>query len=171
MDLCQATGTPEEITLGGQTFNIRLLTLREWAEVQKYLKKELPSPVTRVGIAVDQAWDAGTPLKQTTIDALYDRAERAALTWPPRIGTKEWFDGLDTVEGGWERLLFEVISKTHPVFTLAQAHELAPKVKANEWADLIRVALWGTHPAPKDEGAPPPPASPSATTGTGQSPV
>jgi hypothetical protein len=168
MDLVQATGGGEELTLGGQTFNIRLLILLEWAEVQKFLKKELPSPITRVGIAVDQAWDAGTPLKQATIDALYDRAERAALTWPPRIGTKEWFDGLDTIEGGWERVLFEVVSKTHPAFTLAQANELAPKVKANEWADLIRVSLWGTHPAPKGEGAEPePPASPSATTGIG----
>jgi hypothetical protein len=168
MDLVQATGGGEELALGGQTFNIRLLTLREWAEVQKFLKKELPSPVTRVGIAIQQAKVAGTPLDSSTVDALYDRAEKAALTWPPRLGSKEWFDGLDTIEGGWERVLFEVLSKTYPAFTLSQADELAPKVKANEWADLIRVSLWGTHPAPKDEGATPePPASPSATTGTG----
>jgi hypothetical protein len=168
MDLVQATGGGEELLLGGQTFNIRLLTLREWSEVQKFLKKELPSPVTRAAIAIQQAKVAGTPLDSSTVDALYDRAEKAALTWPPRIGTKEWFDALDTVEGGWERVLFEVVSKVNPAFTLPQADELAPKVKANEWADLIRVALWGTHPAPKGEGATPgPPASPSATTGTG----
>jgi hypothetical protein len=168
MDLVQATGGGEELTLGGQAFNPRLLTLREWAEVQKFLKKELPSPVTRAAIAIQQAKDEGTPLDQATMDALYDRAEKAALTWPPRIGTKEWFDALDTVEGGWERVLFEVVSKVNPAFTLPQADELAPKVKANEWADLIRVSLWGTHPAPKGEGATPgPPASPSATTGTG----
>jgi hypothetical protein len=168
MDLAQATSAPEEITLGGQTFNIRLLTLREWGLVQSWLKRELPSPVTRAAIAIQQSKASGSPLDATTIDALYDRAEKAALTWPPQIGTKEWFDGLDTVEGGWERVLFEVVSKVNPTFTLAQADELAPKVKANEWADLIRVSLWGTHPAPKGEGATPePPASPSATTGTG----
>jgi hypothetical protein len=133
MDLVQATGGGEELLLGGQTFNIRLLTLREWSEVQKFLKKELPSPVTRAAIAIQQAKVAGTPLDSSTVDALYDRAEKAALTWPPRIGTKEWFDALDTVEGGWERVLFEVVSKVNPAFTLPQADELAPKVKANGW--------------------------------------
>src|SRR4051812_24929555 len=101
MDSVQATGGGEELTLGGQTFNIRLLTIREWAEVQKFLKKELPSPVTRAAIAIQQSKAMGTPLDATTIDAMYDRAERAALTWPPRLGSKEWFDAMDLVEGGW----------------------------------------------------------------------
>jgi hypothetical protein len=166
MDLATATNAPEEITLGGKAYRVRLLTMRERGILQAFVKSKLVSPVTRVGTAYDEAAAAGTPFSKATKDELYARAEIAATTWPPRFGSTAWFDAVDNIEGGWERVLFEVLSKVDPGFTQEQADELAPSVTMDEWADLIRVAFWGTPPAPKN-GASPTTASPSGTTGTG----
>jgi hypothetical protein len=166
MDLAVAAGVPEEVTLAGKPFRVRLLSMRERGVLQAFLKQHLQSPVTRAAVAIQQAKDAGTPLDRPIEDRIWERAEAAALTWPPRFGSTAWFDAVDNIEGGWERVLFEVLGKTDPGFTQEEADGLAPSVTMDEWADLIRVAFWGTPPAPKN-GASPTTASPSGTTGTG----
>jgi hypothetical protein len=166
MDLAVAAGVPEEVTLAGKTYRVRLLTMREKGVLQAFLKSKLQSPVTRAAIAIQQAKDAGTPLDRPIEDRIWERAEVAALTWPPRFGSAAWFDAVDGIEGGWEQVLFEVLSKVDLDFTLDKANELAPSVTMDEWADLVRVAFWGTPPAPKNgEAASPTPSSPSGTTG------
>jgi hypothetical protein len=167
MDLAVAAGVPEEVTLGGKTYQARLLTMRERGVLQAFLKSKHQSPVTRVGTAIDEAVAAGRPLSKAAVDQLYERAEAAALTWPPRFGSTAWFDAVDGTEGGWERVLFEVVSKVDPGFTQEEADKLAPSVAMDEWADLIRVAFWGTPPAPKKADPSPTTASPSGTTGQG----
>jgi hypothetical protein len=166
MDLAVATGVPEEITLAGKTYRARLLSMRERGVLQSYLKSKLVSPVTRIGNAIDEAKAAGAPLSKAAKDDLYERAEVAALTWPPRFGSPAWFDAVDGIEGGWEQVLFEVLSKVDPDFTLDRAEKLAPAVTLDEWGDLIRVAFWGT--PPKGGGADGQtltPSNPSGTTG------
>jgi hypothetical protein len=171
VDLAVAANVPEEVTLGGKPYRIRLLTMRERGVLQGFLKSKLVSPVTRVGTAIDEARAAGAPLSKAAVDQLYERAEAAALAWPPRFGSRAWFDAMDGIEGGYERLLFEVVSKVDLAFTIEQAEGLAPDVTNDEWFDLVRVAFWGTPPAPKKGAdASPTPASPSATTGQGSSP-
>jgi hypothetical protein len=165
MDLATAAGVPEEVTLAGKPFRARLLSMRERGSLQAFLKQHLQSPVTRAAVAIQQAKDAGTPLDRPIEDRMWDRAEAAALTWPPRFGSAEWFKAIEGIEGGYEQLLFEVLNKTDPDFTLDRADKLAPDVTGDEWFDLIRVAFWGTPPAPKN-GASPTTASPSGTTGT-----
>lgn len=153
MDLTQATGTPETITISGREYPVRLLNMREWASVQSFLKKEQPSPVTRACVAIDQARAAGTPLSRQTQDAMLDHAQVAALNWPPRLGSDAWFDALARIDDGDARLLHEVLSKTDAAFTIERARELAPAVTSAEWGELIRVALFGTHPRPKGEAS------------------
>jgi hypothetical protein len=165
MDLAVAAGVPEEVTLGGKTYRARLLTMRERGVIQEFIKLKHQSPVTRVGIAIDEAAAGGTPLTKAAKDELYERAEVAATTWPPRFGSTAWFAALDGIEGGWERVIFEVVSKVDPGFTLERADELAPSVTQDELFDLIRVAFWGTPPAPKKDAPPPTTESPSGTTG------
>jgi hypothetical protein len=169
MDLAVAAGVPEEVTLGGKTYRVRLLSMRERGVIQAFLKQHLQSPNTRAAIAIQQAKDAGTPLDRPIEDRIWERAEVAATTWPPRFGSTAWFDAVDNIEWGWERVLFEVVSKVDPGFTQEEADKLAPSVTMDEWADLIRVAFWGTPPAPKKAAQPPTTASPSGTTGTGSS--
>lgn len=169
MDLAQATGVPEPVELAGQDYPVRLLTMREWAALSSWLKKESPSPVTRAAQAIKQARLAGEPFDIATEKALLDHAQQAALNWPPRIGSSEWFEAISRVDGGDVRLLYEVLSKTDLGFTLEKAEALAPRIDREEWADLVRVSFYGTHPVPKPTPAPAStsaPVSPSPTNGT-----
>jgi hypothetical protein len=154
MDLAQATGVPETVKLGGEEYSVRLLSHREWGAVQAFLKRELPSPVTRVGVAIDEARAAGTPLSKSAVDQLYDRAEAAATHWPPQHGSQAWLNALSGIDGGDAQVLFEVLSKTDPAFTIEKAAALAPKVVTAEWDELFRVSLYGGPPRPKGEAAP-----------------
>jgi hypothetical protein len=154
MDLAQATGMPETVILGGEEYSVRLLSHREWGAVQAFLKRELPSPVTRVGVAIDEARAAGTPLSKAAVDQLYERAEAAATRWPPQHGSQAWINALSGIDGGDAEVLFEVLSKTDPAFTVEQAEALAPKVVTAEWDELFRVSLYGGPPRPKDGTAP-----------------
>jgi hypothetical protein len=168
MDLATTANIPEEITLAGKPYRVRQLTFREKGVLQAFIKAKHQSPVTRVGTAIDEGIAFGNPLSKAAVDQLYERAEVAATTWPPRFGSQAWFSALDGIEGGYEQLLFEVLSKTDLDFTLEKADALAPSVSRDEWFNLIRVSFWGTPPAPKKD-ANPTPSSPSGTTGTGGS--
>jgi hypothetical protein len=99
MDLTQATGVPEPVELAGQDYPVRLLTMREWAALSAWLKKESPSPVTRAAQAIKQARLAGEPFDIATEKALLDHAQQAALNWPPRIGSSEWFEAISVSTG------------------------------------------------------------------------
>lgn len=149
MDLAQATGVDEEITLGGGEYRVRLLTMREWGVLSSWLKSKIPSPVTNALLAIQQAKNAGEPIGQAAQDDLLDHAQRSALKWPPRLGTEAWFDAIGSIDGGDARFLYEVLSKTHLDFTEEKAKALVPKVTGEEWGELIRVSLFGTHPRPK----------------------
>jgi hypothetical protein len=162
VDLAEATGNPEWITLGGDEYPVRLLRMEEWGAVTSWLKRENPSPVTRAALAISQAQQAGEPLTAEAEEKLLDHAQRAALSWPPKVGTPEWFDAIERVEGGMKKLLHEVLSRTDPAFTTERAEALAPRVSRPEWGELIRVSLFGGAPRPKDDGArsgPDPPRS------------
>lgn len=149
MDLAQATGAIESIDLAGQSYPIRALTLNEWGKLQAWLKKHHPSPVTRAAEAIKQARDAGAPLDQATQDDLLDHAQRAALTWPPRVGTRSWLDAIESAEGGLEHLLHAVLSAADPAATPERAELLARAVPVEGWIELISLALHGRPSAPK----------------------
>jgi hypothetical protein len=173
MDLAQAVNSPEEIELDGKEYRVRLLTMREWAVLSVFIKKNVPSPVTNALLAVQQARAAGEVVGQAAQDDLLDHAQRMALRWPPRLGTTAWFDAINSIEGGDARLLLEVLNKCDPSFDEAKAAALVPRLSDDEWGALIRVALYGTHPRPKDDGgtATTPPTTPTTPTpGTSSSP-
>lgn len=153
MDLAESTGNPEWITLGGDEYPVRLLKLEEWGAVTSWLKRENPSPITRAAMAISQAQQMGEPLSAEAEEKLLDHAQRAALSWPPKLGTPEWFDAIERVEGGTAKLLYEVLHRTDAAFTAERAGPLAPRVSRPEWGELIRVSLFGGAPRPKDDGA------------------
>jgi hypothetical protein len=152
MDLAQAVNSPEEIELDGKEYRVRLLTMREWAVLSVFIKKNVPSPVTNALLAVQQARTAGEVVGQAAQDDLLDHAQRMALRWPPRLGTTAWFDAINSIEGGDARLLLEILNKCDPSFDEARAAALVPRLSDDEWGDLIRVSLYGTHPRPKGDG-------------------
>jgi hypothetical protein len=154
MDLSQATGAVETVDLAGEEFPVRLLTLREWGAVTAWLKRANPSPVTRAVRAIDEAAADGAPLSATAREALLDHAQRAALSWPPRLGSTDWFDAFDRTDGGGARLIFEVLSKADPAFTTERAEALAGRFETRDYSELLRVALYGNPPrVPKGSAA------------------
>lgn len=146
MDLAQATGAVETIDLAGEEHQVRLLTLKEWGAITAWLKRQNPSPLTRAAQSIEQARVQGEPLSAATQDQLLDHAQRAALNWPPRLGSTEWFDALDRSDGGQGRLLFEVLSKTEPEFTIERAEVLVKRFSVDDFNELLRVALYGAPP-------------------------
>jgi hypothetical protein len=149
MDLAQATGAAEAIDLAGEPHAVRLLTMREWGELTAWLKRAQPSPLTRAAIAIQEAEDLGQPLSAANQDALLDHAARASLAWPPRLGSKEWLDAFDASEGGQAQFVFHVLRHADPSITLDRVERLVPRMRSGDFAELLRVALYGTHPAPK----------------------
>jgi hypothetical protein len=119
-----------------------------------------------------EAREAGSPLDKRTVDELYERAEALAASWPPMHGTQAWLNILSGLDGGDAKVLYEVLSKTDPAFTIEAAAALAPKVMTDEWDELFRVSLWGGPPRPKGGTATGPSASvsPRPTSGAGSSP-
>lgn len=166
MDLAQATGAVETIDLAGEEHPARLLTFREWGQVTAWLKRANPSPVTRAAHAIEQARESGDPLSQATQDDLLDHAQRAALAWPPRLGSTEWFEAFDRTDGGQGQLLHQVLVKADPEFTLQRAEVLVKRMRSDpDWNELLRVTLYGTPPRPKAGNGTPDATPPSPTTG------
>jgi hypothetical protein len=154
MDLAQAVGAVEVVDLAGEEFPVRLLTLKEWGAVTAWLKRANPSPVTRAVRAIDEAAADGAPLSAPAREALLDHAQRAALSWPPRLGSSEWFDAIDRTDGGPAKLIFEVLSKADAAFTSERAEVLARRFEIRDYSELLRVALYGTPPrVPKGSAA------------------
>ena len=174
MDLSQATGAVETVDLAGEEHPVRLLTMKEWGALTAWLKRQNPSPVTRAGRAIDQAIADGEPLSAATRDIMLDHAQRAALTWPPRLGSTEWFDAFDRAEGGHEHLVFEVLSKADPSITRERVDALVKRFDVRDFNELLRVALYGMPPrVPKAAAGPTsqPPTNGPASTGDSSTPA
>lgn len=148
MDLSVVVGAAEEIDLAGAEYSVRLLTLREWGEISAWLKRRSPSPVTRAGRAIDQAAADGEPLSIETREILLDHAQRAALSWPPRLGSTDWFESIDRADGGQAYLLHQVLSKADKTFTIERATALAKLFSTDDWNELLRVSFYGQPPRP-----------------------
>lgn len=168
MDLAQATGAVETIDLAGEEFRVRLLTLKEWGELTAWLKRRNPSPLTRAARAIDQAAELGEPLSAAAREQLLEHAQRAALSWPPRIGSQEWLDALDRTDGGHAEFIYLALSKTDPAFTRDHAEALAGRFVGRDFNELLRVSFYGTPTALAPKARPAAEAAaPSPTTGPG----
>jgi hypothetical protein len=170
MDLAQANNVPGEIVLGDATYPIRKLKVKEWAQLQAFVKREYPSHMERAARAVRRARAAGDPLDATTRDEMFDHAQRADLSWPPPVGSQRWLNTVEDIDGGLQTLLFEVLSKADPGFTREAADLLSPRLDVTQWLDLIHFATDGVHyvpkaPPPGDAGGPTTTSSPSPTSG------
>lgn len=159
MDLAQATGAVELVDLAGEEHPVRLLTMKEWGAVTAWIKRQNPSPLTRAAHAIEQARAEGEPLSPATQDELLDHAQRAALNWPPRLASTEWFEAFDRTDGGGAQLVYQVLAKADPSFTLERAERLVRRFWTDDYNELFRVALYGAPKRPKAAAAEPAPAA------------
>lgn len=156
MNLIQATNTPVKLRLGGTEYPVRFLNFRELASVSAWIEEHVPSPLARAMQAIGQLKAAGKAPDSATEETMLDHATNASLSWPPRVGSKPWFDALDGAEGGLAELVFTIISKTIPNFDREKAQSLVDKVTAEEFLDLAYLGVYGIR-LKKDEAADPDP--------------
>lgn len=133
MDLPTLHNTPRQMTLAGKTFTVSALKQREWAEVQRWIKENSPSPLS--------------VLKSDDLDGLTisDKKEllaqaiKEAVYWPPAVGTPEWWRAL--MKDGGEAKMFHVVLSKHQPITEEEATDLAETCSPQEGLDLSRLAL------------------------------
>lgn len=146
MDLIQATNTPISLRLGGASYQVRSLNFRELASISAWIEENVPSPLARAAQALTQLRGVGKSPDSGTEELLLDHAANQMLSWPPRVGTKAWFDALDGADGGLVELVYTILSKTVPSFDREKAQVLSEKLEASEVLELIYLGVLGVRP-------------------------
>lgn len=157
MDLIQATNTPVSLKLGGASYKVRFLNFRELATVSAWIEEHVPSPLARAVQALTQLRGAGKAPDSGTEELLLDHAASQMLSWPPRVGTKTWFDALDGTDGGLVELVYTILSKTVPDFDREKAQVLTNKLEAHEVLELIYLGVLGVRPKKAESAVEPDP--------------
>lgn len=153
--LDELTAAPRTLTLAGRQFTVSPLELREWGDLQGWLKDNGQSPLKAVAPGLDALSDGD----RKTVLAM---AMEKQLRWPPRVATTEWFEAISGSAGGDARFLWAVLRKHQPGLTLEEADRLAQAASVEESQALVLLAI-GVDPPPKSP-------APSGTATTGRKP-
>lgn len=157
MDFIQATNTPVSLKLAGSNYSVRFLNFRELAPISAWIEEHVPSPYARAAQALTQLRASGKAPDAATEELLLDHAVNQTLVWPPRVGSKPWFDALDGVEGGLVELVYTILSKTIPTFDRGKAQELADKMTTTEFLELVYMGVYGVRPKKVEDAVEPDP--------------
>ncbi len=147
MDLAVLVNAPREITLAGKTFLVSALTLSDWGTLSAFLKDHSTDPVVAALDQLSKAKASGVVVADEDRKALFESARRDARSWPPRVGSQEWFDLMLWTEGASEKFLACVLRK-HQTVTDAELARVNSETTPEESRLLIHRAL-GLEPSPK----------------------
>lgn len=165
-DLTQAC---RPVTLAGREFPVRSLRLREWGEVQAWLKSVAPNPVTLAIRSLAEASAQG-PVPQTVQDALFRQAQEESRRWPPKVGSMAWINALDEFDGGISRFLRAALAPGGTTLDEDAAEWLAANIARSELGRLLDACFSGDPSVPKGlEGAIPLGRRPTTGAGYGNS--
>lgn len=139
--LDELTAAPRTLTLAGRHFTVSPLELREWGELQGWLKDNGQSPLKAIGPGLDSLSDADRRV-------VLSMAMEKQLRWPPRVATTGWFEAISSATGGDARFLWTVLRKHQPDLTLDEADRLAQAAGVEESQTLVLLAI-GVEPPPK----------------------
>lgn len=146
MDFIQATNTPITLKLAGSNYSVRVLNFRELAPISAWIEEHVPSPYARAAQALTQLRASGKPPDTATEELLLDHAANQTLVWPPRVGSKSWFDALDGVEGGVVELVYTILSKTVPTLDRDKVQTLVERMSTPEFLELVYMGIYGIRP-------------------------
>jgi hypothetical protein len=156
MDLSTLTGAPREVDLAGVRYKVPALKMRDWGLIQAWIKDNVPSPMASIR---SEDLSGLSPADKATLMREAIAAQRA---WPPRVGTRAWFEAIDhparplpdgsEAPTGTAVLLHTVLRAGQP-FTLAEAIELDARATAADTMAAVLAAMGVDDDAPKPEGA------------------
>ena len=151
MDLAQATQATQTVTLAGQQFAVRQLKLREWGQIQSWLKERCPSPIAQAVEGIAELRRKGVPFDRDTEQALFRQAQDEARNWPPRVATAEWIRTLESADGGRAKFIQHALEASGTALSEDQAEDLSVRATIDELSDLMRICIHGEILVPKAE--------------------
>jgi hypothetical protein len=164
VDLATAANVPRHVPFVGSTWKVSALKLRQWATLQRWIKDEVPDPVTVALDEIARAETRGVVVSPADRQYLLAEARKEARLWPPGIGSPRWFEILDT-EDGKARFVHAVLSVHQPDLTLEMARDMIDRASGAEVAPLIAAAFGVDRPPDPKAAGPGLPSSPAATNG------
>jgi uncharacterized protein (DUF1800 family) len=166
MDSTQATRCPVALTLAGKDYPIRQLSHSEWAPLQAWLKKSVPSPVAEAVRAIRELESADSRPSDPERSAIMANAHEQARLWPPRVGSQHWFDALNAIDGAPAMTIRAILAAGGTAVTDDEADAIFAEASVEEVGAMWAQALHGDAPSPKaTTGTTDPTAAPSPTTG------
>lgn len=150
--LDELTAAPRTLTLAGRQFTVSPLELREWGELQGWLKDFGRSPIKAVAPSLDA-------LSESDRKAALAIAVEKQMRWPPRVATTDWFEAISEATGGDARFLWTVLRKHQPELAIDEADRLAQAASVEESQALVLLAI-GLEPPPKSPAPVVPKAKP-----------
>jgi hypothetical protein len=164
--LDQLTNATQPVTLAGRVFPVRQLKLREWGELQSWLKSVAPSPIAVATKGLAELRVQGVPVPPDVQDALFRQAQEETRRWPPRVGTAAWLRALEDIDGGRVRFLQVAVASGGTTLSDDEAADIEDAATLEELGDLMRVCLHGEHLVPKAAGETTPPSPTTGESGT-----
>ena len=138
-DLTGLFGTARSFELGGVTYKVTKLKLKDIAEINQWLKEQIPDP----RIAARKYMEG---LPEAVACHVWDQACREP--WPTKLGSPEAGEAMQTYEG-IALLLHLVLRRCQPSLTRDQAGDLAQLMTPDKFGDLITLISPGEPGDPK----------------------
>lgn len=142
MTLDELTAAPRQLSIAGRRYTVGPLELREWGQLQAWLKDNGLSPLRSIAGDLEGLGEADRKF-------LLTKALEQQRRWPPRVATDEWFDAISAA-GGDSQFLLAVLRKHQPDMTPEEAERIARTATPQESLDLIYLAI-GIEPPPKSQ--------------------
>lgn len=134
MDLTTLFPCEQAVRLGGKTFLVLPLRIRDLAVFQEWLNAQVPSPFELRVAELDQL-EPGSEAEEALLGELYEAQE----SWPVQFGSPEGEALLGTTEGVVFQLLV-ILGRCQP-FSEADARELVAVLEPGEWGRLQRLVF------------------------------
>lgn len=138
------TAAPRLIHVAGQSYAVRPLTLRQWGDLQAWLRDNGLSPLRQ--IRANDLEHLTPEQQQVILDAAY-RDQKA--TWPPAVGSLDWVHAMSAAPGGNTEFIRAVLSRDRPDVTTEVAELIREQATELENQAILFAALGFEVPDPK----------------------
>lgn len=140
MDIATLSGCPRKIILScGESVHVSPLKVRDWGQLQAWLRDNVPSP-----LAVAQSNLELVPMAKEDRQSVLSHA--ALQPWPPRVGGRGWLEAIDRAEDqvACALAVLRVVLRDE-----VRAQELVTKVTGADFREIFSAAMGLDEPAPK----------------------
>ncbi len=134
MDLASFVNEPRTVEVAGVPYLVSALTLKEWGPVQAWIRENIPGPVRSINS------DDLEGLNEDDRKTILEAAMMAQRNWPPRIGSKVWFDSLDH-PGGHGVFIVAALGKHQLDIDAERAAGIADRATAGEIVAVVIACL------------------------------